>query len=51
VLFESVVDEYTINFSTIFKLLKNLGNKNLQFKEWTITDLDNYLGGNPHIEQ
>jgi hypothetical protein len=49
--FESIVETFPIRFSTIFKLLKEKmkRNKKLEFKEWTITDFDNYLKGNPHI--
>ncbi len=48
--FESVVNEYTISFKTIWQLLKEMKNRPpLQFSNWTITDLDDFLKGNPHI--
>lgn len=48
--FESLVNEYEIKLKTIFNLLKERGGiQELNFKDWVITDLDNYLNGNPHV--
>ena len=48
--FESTVQTFEISFSTIFKLLKDMAQKpDLKFSDWTLTDIDVHLNGNPHI--
>ena len=47
---ESKVCEYEIRFGTILKLIKEMANKpDLKFSDWTLTDFDLQLNGNPHI--
>jgi hypothetical protein len=50
--FESVVQAYEIRMGSILRLFKELIKKpDLQFSNWTITDIDQHLNGNPHIEE
>ena len=48
---ECTLTKYQIDLRTIFKMLKELitRSKDLQFSDWTVTDFDHYLNGNPHI--
>ena len=50
---ESVISTYELRISTIFKLLKEAirGRPTIDFKEWTLTDFDNHLNGNPHTHE
>lgn len=50
--FESVANRYPLSFKTVWKLITELGKTNdLTFEDWTITDFDNCLNGNPHIDE
>ena len=48
---ESIISSYDIKLSTIIKLLGEIfkSNRKLSFSEWTVTDFDHFLQGNPHI--
>ena len=49
---ECIMTNYELNFKTIFKIMSQMGKtQDLKFNEWTITDFDNFLNGNPHIDE
>lgn len=50
--FESTVQTFEISFSTIFKLFKDIAKTpDLKFSDWTLTDIDVHLNGNPHVQE
>ena len=51
---EAETDQFEMGFSAfkkIFKMLTNIKDyaKKQNFTEWTVTDFDNCLEGNPHV--
>ena len=50
--FEANLQTLDVSLGQIFRLLREfLGEPNFEFKDWTITDIDNHLKGNPHCEE
>ena len=48
--FESVAAKIDAKLSALMELRKKFMNFDLEFDDWTITDLDNELLGNPHLK-
>lgn len=47
---ESVCNEFEISPKTVFRMIKEMfSKKQLNFRDWTITDFDDFLKGNPHV--
>ena len=48
--FEGLVENYQVSIKQIARLITEFSkNAELKFQEWTITDLDHHLNGNPHV--
>lgn len=46
--FESIAKEVELDIKKLSALIKEGMNSSLEFKDWTLTDFDSYLNGNPH---
>jgi len=46
--FESIAKEVELDIKKLSTLIKSGMNSSPEFKDWTLTDFDSYLNGNPH---